>query len=60
MNPGSWSALKPVILGSQQGDDQPFPGKDRPALKGVLKHWAEQYYFCGPQTTGHITGPSLI
>lgn len=40
MNPVSWSALKPVFPGTQQEDDQPFPDTDRPALKGVLKHWA--------------------
>lgn len=40
MNSVSWSALKPVFLGTQQEDDQPFPDADRSALKGVLKHWA--------------------
>lgn len=60
MNPVSWSALKPVFPGAQQEDDQPFPDTDRSALKGVLKHWAVQYYFCAWQTRGHITGLTLI
>lgn len=60
MNPFSWSALMPVFLGAQQEDDQHFPDTDRSALKGVLKHWAEQYYLCSWQTRGHISGSTLI
>ena len=61
MDPVSFSAVKSVFPCAQLEDDQPFPGRDRSALKGVQKHWASAVLLLTVgKTRGHITGLTLI